>query len=429
MSGIIDRSMPPELKEIREVKIPRAEKVTLDNGVPMYYINSGLQELVKVELIFENLEFPADKPVIPLAVNRLMSEGTSRHSAQELADLIDYYGAYLNSYESPDYSSLSLFTLNKHLGAALPTVREMLSDAVFPQEEIDVLKRNSLQRLAIEDEKVSAVARKNFARMCFGNHHPYGHEFIKEDYNTLLRSDLMNYYKSQYISGHCTIVASGKIDDAVIRTINLCLGDAAWSRSNGKVAGFPDVIGEGEMKNYIPKDGAIQSAIRIGKRSINRSHPDYPGLAVMNTILGGYFGSRLMSNIREDKGYTYGIGSANISYRRDGLFFISTEVGADVTEKALTEIYFEIEKLRNDLVPESELRTVKNYMMGNHLKSIENAFHISDKFKSIYLSGLDYSYFDRFVRKLKSIRPDEIRELAVKYLDPAQMTELVVGRK
>lgn len=160
-----------------------------------------------------------------------------------------------------------------------------------------------------------------------------------------------------------------------------------------------------------------------------RSHPDYPGMAVLNTLFGGYFGSRLMSNIREDKGYTYGIGSAVVSMKDEGYFFISTEVGSDVMAPALKEIYSEMQVLCTETVDKEELDTVKNYMLGSFIKNLETAFHIADRFKSIHLSGLDYDYFDRYLNKVRTIQPAEIKELAKKYLDPDSMIELVVGPK
>lgn len=161
----------------------------------------------------------------------------------------------------------------------------------------------------------------------------------------------------------------------------------------------------------------------------NRKHPDYAGTAVMNTVFGGYFGSRLMSNIREDKGYTYGIGSVIVSMKQEGYYFVSTEVGADVTNDAIKEIYHEVDIMRNELVEEDELEMVKNYMLGTFLKGIDGAFHLAERFKSIYLSELDYSYYERYVEKLRTIGPDEILELSRKYLDPAGFLEMVVGRK
>jgi len=429
MQHTLDRKNPPELKQIEKIFIPKAEKHTLDNGIPIYVVNAGFQDLVKVDLIFSNLSYDPSKPLLSSATNRMMAEGTAKHSALQLADLIDYYGAFYSTEESPDYCSVNLFTLNKHLSKTLPTLREILTEAVFPESDLATFILNNQQRIVVANEKVNSIARNKFNEIIFGADHPYGHISTKEDYAALKRDSLRDYHRRQYVSEHCSIIVSGKVSPQTLKEINTHLGDTGWSRSNGQVAQIPAVKSTAERRYREEKEGAIQSAIRIGKKMFTRSHEDYPGMAVLNTLFGGYFGSRLMSNIREDKGYTYGIGSAVVSMKDHGYFFISTEVGSNVADAALEEIYKEMNLLRTELVENEELETVRNYMLGSFIKNLETAFHIADRFKSIHMSGLDYSYYDKYLHKLRTIGPDEIQSLAKKYLDPDTMTELVVGPK
>jgi predicted Zn-dependent peptidase len=429
MQKILDRLTPPALKAIEKIIIPRAEKHILDNGIPLYVVNAGFQDLVKVDLIFGNLTYDPSQPLLSSATNRMLAEGTAIHSALEIADLIDYYGCFYSTEESPDFSSVNVYTLNKHLSKTLPTLREILTQAIFPDSDLATFVRNNKQRITVENEKVNAIARKKFNEILFGSDHPYGHISSIEDYNSIKRASLIDYHRRQYVSDHCTMIASGKVTDETISQINKHLGDKGWSRSNGQLASPVPVSGSTERIHRVEKDGAIQSAIRIGKKMFNRSHEDYPGMAVLNTIFGGYFGSRLMSNIREDKGYTYGIGSAVVAMKEQGYFFISTEVGSNVAEAALSEIYKEMQDLVTNPVDSEELETVRNYMLGSFIKNLETAFHISDRFKSIFMSGLDYDYYDRYLLKLRTIDSDEIQALAKKYLNPESMTELVVGPK
>ncbi len=429
MQKILDRTVAPALKEIEKIIIPHAEKIVLDNGIPVYVVRAGFQELVKVDLIFENLTYDASQPLLSSATNRMLSDGSSKHTSLELADMIDYYGAFYGTEESPDHCSVNLFSLNKHLEKTLPTLREIIAEAVFPESELSTFILNNKQRIAVEDEKVNSIARRKFNEILFGAKHPYGHIMTQEDYADLQQVSLQNYHKKQYVSEHCTIIISGKVTDDTLRHLNTHLGDKGWSRSNGQKATPVATHGISGKSHREEKDGAIQSAIRIGRKMFTRSHPDYPGMAVLNTLFGGYFGSRLMSNIREDKGYTYGIGSAVVSMKDEGYFFISTEVGSDVMAPALKEIYSEMQVLCTETVDKEELDTVKNYMLGSFIKNLETAFHIADRFKSIHLSGLDYDYFDRYLNKVRTIQPAEIKELAKKYLDPDSMIELVVGPK
>jgi zinc protease len=183
-------------------------------------------------------------------------------------------------------------------------------------------------------------------------------------------------------------------------------------------------------KVYEEKEGAIQSGIRIGKvLDVRFGTDEFFQLQILNTILGGYFGSRLMSNIREDKGYTYGIGSAIASMEDAMFFFISTEVGADVTNAALIEVYFELNRLRDELVSEEELVMVKNYILGSMLKSSDGPFSMADKYKSVYLKGEDLSFYDRYISMINNVTSEKLLDVAKKYFDPKEMLEVVVGKK
>lgn len=429
MTNTIDRSHQPELVEIGAVHIQEAKISKLDNGIPVYSINSGFQDLVKIELLFLNRTFDPSNALLHSATNRMLSEGTAKHNAQQLADGVDYFGAFYETEENADYCTVNLYTLNKHLESTLPFLREMVTEAIFPESELGVYKQNNKQRLIVENEKVGSVARRKFNEILFGNKHPYGYFSRPEDFDKLNRTVLQSYHKQQYISNHCVIILSGRIQEGAMALLNKYLGDKNWSGGAEANAPAPELSYTGGQKQFIEKEGAVQSAIRIGRRLFNRNHPDYPGMAVLNTVLGGYFGSRLMSNIREDKGYTYGIGSALVSMKQEGYFFISTEVGADVTVPALTEIYKEIDLLKTELVEEEELAMVRNYMRGTFLKGIENAFHLADRFRSLHLHGLGYDYYQKYLEKVRTIQPDEIKALANKYLDSGAFYELVVGRK
>lgn len=429
MSNLINRSIAPELHEIGNIHILEAIASKLDNGIPVYRINAGYQELVKVELIFVNTAFDPAQPLLQSAANRMLSEGTTRHTAQQLADSVDYFGAFYETEENADYCSVNLYTLNKYLANTLPYLREIISEAIYPEQELNVYKQNNKQRLIVENEKVGSVARRKFNEILFGGKHPYGYFTQPDDFDKLNRNALREHQKNQYVSDRCRIVVSGKVGEETLQLLNQFLGDKNWSGSLEKKEPAAVMTYTGSRQQFLPKEGAVQSAIRIGRRMFNRTHADYPGMAVLNTVLGGYFGSRLMSNIREDKGYTYGIGSAMVSLREEGYFFISTEVGADVTGAALEEIYKEIELLKTEPVDEEELEMVRNYMLGTFIKGVDGAFQLADRFKAIHMHGLDYSYFQRYLEKIRTIEPDEIMQLANKYLVSTAFYELVVGHK
>ena len=424
---MIDRALAPAYGEVENIELIRAKPLVLANGLKIFSIEGGEQDLVRIEFIFSNIDYDPSKPLQTFATNTMLNDGTSELSSTEIADKIDYYGAFLQTDYANDHSTVTLFTLNKHLANTLPIVKAIVSDSIFPQVELYTLIRNQKQKLSVSLEKNDFLNRKTFSHVLFGDT-LYGYDITAADYDNLSREQLTTYFKSAYQPKNCTVIVSGKVKEDTITLIDKYFGKD-WDNSfDVKENKFQFEIGSGG-EHYLERADALQSAIRIGQVSINRTHADFPGLQVVNTILGGYFGSRLMANIREDKGFTYGIGSALVSMKNTGYFFIASEVGADVCTAALTEIEKEITLLKKQPVTEGELALVRNYMLGSMLGSLENALSHADKFKNIYFSGLDYDYYKNYINTVRNIGPEEVQALANKYLNFNSFEKVIVGKK
>lgn len=424
---MLNRTLAPESKQVDEISFIEPLKQTLDNGIPVFTINAGQQELVRIEFIFENVNWDPAKPLQAVAANHLINNGTAQLTAMEIADKVDYYGAFLQTEYGADQSSVKLYTLNKHLASVLPILHAILNESIFPDQELGIFIQNQKQSLQVSLQKNDFLAKKHFANALFGDT-TYGSNIGLADYDELNRLDLLQYFKAAYKPGNCTIIVAGKFEDTEFHTLNRIMG-RGWDNNEASEINkfiFGSIAGS---DIFIDKPDAIQSAIRMGALAITRNHPDFPGLQVLNCVLGGYFGSRLMTNIREDKGYTYGIGSAVSSLKDAGYFFLATEVGADVCQLALTEIEKEIGLLKTELVGDEELNLVRNYMLGAMLGSLENAFSHADKFKNVYFSGLDYTYYDNYIKTVKTISAEQLKELANRYLNISDFTKVVVGKK
>ncbi|MEY3679086.1 MAG: hypothetical protein RI924_1227 [Bacteroidota bacterium] len=424
---MINRSIAPAFREVEHIELIKANPAKLDNGLPFFVINGGDQDLVRIEFIFENVAWDPAKPLQAFATNALLAEGTSEYTSAELAEKLDYFGAFLQKDYSFDHSSLVVYTLNKHIGSVLHLVRAMLTDAIFPQHELDTFVRNQKQKLQVSLEKNDFLARRTFNQTLF-KETLYGHTAQAADYDQLKQEDLLSYYKNAYQPANCTLVLSGRVNEEIITVLNREFGQSWTSEVNPHKNEFSFLPGTGKL-HYVERIDALQSAIRIGQVSINRTHPDFPSLQVLNTVLGGYFGSRLMANIREDKGYTYGIGSALVSLQNAGYFFIASEVGAEVCSAAVQEVEKELAILKNELVAPEELQLVRNYMMGSTLGSLENAFSHADKFKNIYFFGLGYDYYDRYIHTLRTITPEDLLRLANQYLNFDAFEKVIVGKQ
>lgn len=425
----LDRKNPPAFITVEKIDMIKASEQRLRNNIPVYSINAGTQALIKIEFLFSAGMYQQQMPLQATTVNTMLEEGTSTLSASQIADKVDYYGAYLETGVSQDSASVVLYTLNKHLQSTLPVVEQVIKDSVFPQNELDTHIRNKKQKFHVNNQKVAILARKRFTELLFGAKHPYGINVQESDFEIINREHLLNFYSTYYRSNNCKIIVSGKVDENVVKLLDTYFGGSDWDGKAIVNTTETPISTFTQPQELLFKEDALQSAIRVGKLLFNKKHADYQSFLVLNTILGGYFGSRLMSNIREDKGYTYGIGSGLASLQNSGYFFISTEVGVDVCQSALNEIYFEIKRLREEPIPAEELQLVKNYMLGTFLRSVDGPFALAERFKGIMEYNLDYDYFDNYVATIKNISASQLRDLANNYLTQESMLELVAGKK
>lgn len=427
MINTLDRKTAPESRAVEHINLFKPEKTELINGCNLFVLNSGDQELVRIEWIFNNLRFEPAKPLLNNAVNTMLTDGTETLTAAEIADKIDFYGAFLSVDYGFEQSQVTLYSLTKHLDKTLPVVKDILTNSIFPQKELDTYIRNQQQKLQVNLKKNDIVARRTFNKALYGDT-IYGLNAEVETYNTVKREDLLGHYKQMYQPSNCTLIIAGKVGPSAIDLLTDIFGNSWNNQSSPADTTQPALKPAIEKFYFLERPEALQSAIRIGTPFINRQHPDFPAVQVLNTVFGGYFGSRLMNNIREDKGYTYGIGAGVVSYRQGGALFIATEVGAEVCKAAVGEIEKEINRLKTELIPEDELNLVRNYMMGSLLGSLENVFSHADKFKNLHFSGMDYDYYDRYTDVVKNVTADELLKLAKEYLDFDGFYKVIVGK-
>lgn len=426
----LNRSIAPPIKDAREfeLELPPYTRYTLSNGVEVYAIDLGKVDAMMVSWIFDagNSYEPANG--IAAAVNSLLKNGTTTRKAFDISEHFDYYGAYLNRACHHETAELTLHCLNQHFGELVPVVAELLTDSIYPEDELAIYKKNSQQRLQVNLKKSDFVAGRLIDSYLYGEDHPYGKYSRLEDYQSLNREDLLHFYRARYQQGACRIIAAGKLPPDLERLLDKHFGSLRLGRpaAGDAVPRFP-IRPVHQKKFRITNDpDGVQGSIRIARNFPNRQHPDFQKVQVLNNVFGGFFGSRLMANIREDKGYTYGIYSYLVNNRQESALMISTEAGKEVCEPAIEEVYKEMNLLREELIGEEELQMARNFAIGSVLGDLDGPFHVASRWKSILLNGLDENYFREGVRIVKTITPAELRELAVKWLDPKDFVELVV---
>jgi zinc protease len=425
---IIDRKLAPAVNEIQSFRIVKPVQTRLPNGIPLHIINSGLGDLIKVEWMMAAGNWFQPSPLVAFTVNNTLIEGTNGFSSKQIAENIEFYGAIVGYNVDKDNAYLSAVTLRKHLPYIMEIMADILKNAIFPEREIEIFLQKHRQLFQIEQGKVSQVARHIHARTMFGNSHPYGYQITESDFSNIDTVVLRSFYAQHYCPENCQMIVSGKVEDADVRLLEQHFGQGSWGNYIEGQRINPQIATETLNKVFFAKNNAVQNAIRIGKIVGNKLNPDYAGLSVLNCVLGGYFGSRLMKKVREEKGYTYGINSMLVTLVNSGYFTIVTEVGSAVTQSALDDIYAEMDLLRTEKVPEDELSRVKNYMLGEMVRMFDGPFAQAESLISLLEYNLEYSYYDKLIHEIHTISSDKLIALANKYFDPQTMNQIVVGQ-
>lgn len=422
-----NRNIAPRLAPLSIPNLLPHQKITLENGIEIIYIHDPAQNIFKIDITFEAGIYYQPRPLIASAAINMLNEGTRHHHAEAIADLFDYYGAYIDFNCGLNKSELSLISLNKYARQTITMLTEMLTDSIIPEKELDIYLANQRQEFLVNNEKTIYLARKKFSELLFGPQHPYANRISEKDY-TQITAPLVREFYHQYINArNCRIIVCGNTDDTVLQTITTQfsrLTSPKQKRNFQERQFLPATPGYYRVK----KPDTVQSSIRIGKTGVRLTEPDYPGFMLLNTILGGYFGSRLMSNIRENKGYTYDIHSFNVSMPQGSFWCITTNVNNEHVEAAIEQIRKEIQLLQTKPVPEKELHLVKNFLHGDLLRELDGVFAQSDALKHKLNYGLDNRIYTELLRQINDCQAKDLLQLARKYLNTEEMYIVTVGK-
>jgi zinc protease len=425
-----DRKTAPAIKDAVDftLKLPPYQHHTLRNGVSVYYLDLGEQDTLMVSWLFYAGNCFEEKNLVALATNLLLKNGTRNKDAFAINEHFEYYGSYLSRSCQHETAEITLHCLCRHFRELIPAVAELLTDSVFPSGELEILRKNMQQRLEVNLKKSEFVAGRLIDAYLFGENHPYGKYSSREGWAALEQEEILQFYTDFYTQGRCLIFAAGKLPEGLVPEIESAFGGLPLKGGIPARETFSTPFSPAREKKYrISNDpDSMQGAIRLARPFPNRHHPDFQKMQVLNTVFGGFFGSRLMANIREDKGYTYGIHSYLLNLVQDSGLQISTEAGKEVCEATIREVYEEMRLLREEPVDGEELHTVRNFMIGNILGDLDGPFQVAGRWKNILLNGLDENYFNQSIRTIKTITPEELRALANTYLQPADFYELVV---
>lgn len=416
----MNRNEVPALKQIEQISIV-APQIRSRFPIPFYFMNEVPNATSRIELYFDAGTING-KIGLASAVSGLLLSGTDKLNSTQIHTELDNLGAYTDVSIGHESVIVTLYGLKEKLPEITALFIQSLINADFKQNEIDELIADKKQKLKINFEKVSFLAQREFSKNLFVNS-SYGRVIEEQDYDHLSRQEIIDFHKNQYLSGLYNVVLLGGFSDSEVAKFEDLLGPLCISEQPR----FKEILSNKAGTFPVSKEGALQASIRLGRILFTRKHADYIPFTILNTVLGEYFGSRLMSNLREDKGYTYGVNSMVSEYQNTGYFLIATDVAAEHRDSALIEIRYEMEKLQNELIEHHELELVKNYLLGQLLKSADGPYAMTDLCVHLKNYGLEADYYNRFIQELNDMTSEKLLECAKKYLNWSDMTIVTAG--
>ena len=401
--------------------------VAMPNGVPLYLLEGVDKGVVRFDILFKGGYAVQSKPLLAMFTNRMLREGAGELSAAEISQKLDYYGAWIDMYSSQNSNHITLYTMSKHFVPLLKVLEEMIKRPLFPQENLDTVRSSNKSYFMVNSRKVDVVSQRYFENSVWGDGHPLGHVVDAADYDAIMRDDIIGYYNNYYGSCNCTMFLSGNASEAMLSALNDCFGAETWGCE--KECAAVELLSPSPClsRRFIQVPDTMQSAVKIGFMAMDATHPDFHKFRFLCVLLGGYFGSRLMSNVREDNGYTYHISAELDAYGCRNAFMISSETATEYVEPLIKEVYKELDRLVDEPVATDEIELVRNYIMGELCREYEGQSAKSEVFINAWLSGVDFASVNSYIDEIKEITPAELHRLANLYFKRENMIEIVVG--
>ncbi len=416
------RNTAPEIFPLQQIDFVVPHTFDITPTVKLYWMDAVPDETTRIELHFDAGTIRGNRKLAGF-VNALLLSGTKDKTSTQINEELDSLGAFIDQEIAQEIAIVSLYCLKENVEKVVNILLDALENVAFLDNEVSDMLREKKQNFLVSSEKVGVLVRRAFQKQLFSNSEDYSRQLELGDLDEVSQLELKRFHKEFYLQGLKKVVVVGNLEQDYIDRLIDAVGK--WSKLGVCEFGKDFVNIPGRI--HIEKSDAVQTAIRMGIPLFNKTHQDFLDFQILQTIFGDYFGSRLMSNIREDKGYTYGIGTGVAESNQAGYFIIATEVGKAVTEETLKEIEHEMKVLKEELVPQEELDLVKNYLLGQILKSADGPNAMMDLYMAAQLHGKGFEYYNDAIRHIQEIDQQRIQELAKNYLNWENFSIVTAG--
>lgn len=425
---MLDRTIPPASYSLKIPKIAAPEITKLSNGIELSTYLSQTQNLVSIELVFPFSDLTSENRQKDNYAFRMLLEGTVQKSSKKIADSISFLGASIEISHHPDFETISISCLSRVFPDVLQIMKEIWNESVFPEKEWNTIRETTIQQNAINLQKTGFMASKLFRKKMYGANLDYGYSLDSTLIQTFTPELLQEKFNKQKQTGPALALVSGWLQPDALKSLKDWLNEFSniGNLAQKSSLSLPDLKGDIYWEEM---PDSQQTTLRIGKWTIDSLHPDSSLLNLVLEIYGGYFGSRLMGNIREDKGWTYGIFAQRVPNTGKPYWQIGTDIKGEVALEAISEIKKEAEILRSQLVDEEELDLVKNYMIGQFISSVTNCYGLADRYKSMWLNGQSFERMESNLKVLENATQPQVLETAGKYLSLEDAIFVLAGKK
>ena len=423
------KQAPPPGSAPKPFHVPQQEKFALPNGLEVTMAPYGSIPKVTIEVSIRagNLNEAENQVWLADLTAALMKEGTTSRSAEQVAQEAASMGGSVDVSAGPDVTSVDADVLSEYGPRMAALLADVAMHPALPGSELDRLKKDKLRSLSIAKSQPQPIARERFMKALYPNH-PYGRIFPTEEMiNGYSIEDVQNFYKTNFGAARTHVYVAGKFDPVAMRKA-ITQAFTSWQHGPEPLIDLPKPVTKRELV-LVDRPGAVQSTLFIGLPTINPSNSDYLPLLVMNAILGGSFGSRITSNIREQKGYTYSPFSQVSARYRDAYWVQVADVTAKFTGASIKEILYEIDRLQKAPPSDEELQGIKNYLAGIFVLRNSTRQGLIGQLEYVDLQKLGEDYLDTYVQKVYAVSPQEVQQMAQKYVDTQKLTMVVVGDK
>jgi len=410
----------------RPFQLPTPVTVSLPNGIEATFVDFGVVPKVTIAIAVRtgNLNEGNQTWLADLSGD-LLKEGTRDRTAEQIADAATLMGGQVGIGVSADETTLYLDTLSEYGSDAVALLAEILTQPRLPESELPRIRQDYLRNLSVQMTQPQAIASAAMSELLYPDH-PYGTAYpTPEQLNSYTIADVRNYYESNFGARRTRIYVAGKFDRAAVeKSIRDNLGE--W-RAGPDVLSLPPPQGQPQTVKLIDRPGAPQSTLRIGKRVIDVTQPDFMALSVANSLLGGVLTSRITMNLRETKGWAYSPNSVLATNYHQASWLENADVKAESTGPSITEIFKEIETLRAAPPTQTELMAIKNYRNGIFVMGTATRGGLIGQLAMMNLQGLPPDWLTTFAQRMYAVTPEQITQAARDHLDPSRMSVVVVG--